>query len=149
LPFKVTARTVNHPCRTADNVRVAGYLVTGPWTQFWRHVRRYHEPLPVAPDAFQDDQVIWRIERLASPLKKIRVGLMPQYGGEPAGKPAWQNVTVGGSSADPGVVAAEEPAGPAEHAVVPDTRTAMAMAATVSFAIVFMTSSGDTAPPEV
>ena len=77
LPCKVTARTVNRPCRTADNVRVAGYLVTPPWAQLGTHVKRYHEPLPVAPDAFQDDQVIWRIETLASTPRKICVGLMP------------------------------------------------------------------------
>src|SRR5580704_642389 len=64
----VTARTVNTPCQGADNVRVAGYLMTGPWAQLGKQVCRYQVPRPTAPDALHDDQMMSRTETLSSPL---------------------------------------------------------------------------------
>src|SRR5580692_5629683 len=91
----VTARTVNTPCQGADNVRVAGYLMTGPWAQLGKQVCRYQVPRPTAPDALHDDQMMSRTETLSSPLTPICTGSVPQCRGAPGGYPPRQNATAG------------------------------------------------------
>lgn len=69
FPCMVVVRTVNRPFWAFDNVRVAGYLVTGPLAQSGLQSTKNHVPLPVALVSFQDDHVIPRTETVLSPLK--------------------------------------------------------------------------------